>query len=83
MMNINVVLDPTTGDLLKIRQLLKTTESKLWGDGEFNKLARLAQGIKKQNMKGTNTVHFISPNQNTTNKKATYAWIFVSYQPQK
>ena len=50
MMNINAVLDPTTGDLLKLRQLLKTPEYKLWRYGAFKKLARLAQGSKKREM---------------------------------
>ena len=82
MMNINAVLDPTTGDLLELRQLLKTTEAKLWMDGAFKKLARLEQGIKNITIKGTNTIHFMSPNQKPTNKKSTYSRIFVSYQPQ-
>ena len=83
MMNINAVLDPTTGYLLELRQLTKTPEYKLWRDGALNELARLAQGRKKRTIKVTNTIHFISPNQNPTNKKSTYARIFVSYQPQK
>ena len=33
MMNLNAVLDPSTGDLLELRKLLKTPEAKLWGDG--------------------------------------------------
>ena len=36
MMNINAVLEPTTGDLLELRQLLKTLESKLCRDLAFN-----------------------------------------------
>ena len=36
MMNINAVLDPTTGDLLELHQLLKTPGAKLWRDGAFN-----------------------------------------------
>ena len=73
MMNINSVLDPTTGDLLELRQLLKTPEAKLWRYGAFNNLACQAQGSTKQAIKGTNTIHFISPNQKPTNKKATHA----------
>ena len=47
MININAVLEPTTGDLLELRQLLKTPEDKLWRYGSFNDLARLAQGSNK------------------------------------
>ena len=63
MMNIKAVPDPTTGDLLKIPEAI------LWRDGIFNKLSRLTQGRKKRTIKGTNTIHLISPNQKPTNKK--------------
>ena len=69
MMNINAVLDPATGDLLELRQLLKTPKAKLWIDGSFNKLSRLTQGSKKRTIEGTNTIHSISLNQKHTNKK--------------
>ena len=82
-MNINVVLDPTTVDLLEIRQLLKTPEAKQWRDRAFNELVRLEQGSKKRTIKCTNTINFILPNQKPMNKKSTYARIFASYQPQK
>ena len=82
-MNINTVIDSTTGDLLELRQLMKTTEDKLCIYKEFNKLARLAQGSKKRTIKITNTIHFISPNQKPTNKKSTYARIFVRYWTQE
>ena len=77
MMNINAVLDTTTGDLLKLRQLLKTPEAKIWIDLAFNDLAYISQGSKKRNIKSTNTIHFISPKKKPTNKKSTYARIFV------
>ena len=80
MMNINAVLDPAKGDLLELRQLIKTNKAKLWRDGAFNELARLSQGSKKLNIKGTNTIHFISPNQKPTDKKAPYAQIVVSHR---
>ena len=60
MIKINTVLDPTTGDLLELRQLLKTPEAKSWIYVAFNKLERLAQGSKKRTIKDTNTNHFIS-----------------------
>ena len=82
MMNINAVLGPTTGDPLELSQLLKTPEAKLWRDGSFNELSHLTQGSKKRTIKGTNKIHFISPNQKPTNKKATYDQIFVKYRPQ-
>ena len=78
MMNTNAVLDPATGGLLEIRQLLKTYEAKLWRYVSSNELARLSQGIKKRTIKVTNTIHFISQNQKPTNKKATYDKIVVS-----
>ena len=83
MKNINDALDPTTGDLLELRQLLKTPGDKLWRDGASNKLARIAQCSKKRTIKSTKTIHFISENQKPINKKVTYARIFVSYRQQK
>ena len=50
MMNINVVLDPTTGYILELHQLLKTPDTKLWRDGAFNELSHLSQGSKKKNI---------------------------------
>ena len=83
MMNINAVLDPTKGNLLRVCQLLKINESKLWRYGSFNDLARLSQGSKKRTIKGINTIHFISPDQKPTNKRSDYARIVVSFRPQK
>ena len=59
--NINAVLDPTIGDLLELRQILKTTEAKLYRDGAFKELSLLSQVRKKRTVKGTNKIHFISP----------------------
>ena len=83
MMNINAVLDPTTGFLLELRQQLKTPEAKVQRDGVFNKLSRLSQGSNTRTIKGTNTINFITLNQKPTNKKATYPRIVVIYRPQK
>ena len=77
MVNINAVLDPNTGNLLELSQLLKIPEAKLWRDGAFNELSRLEQGRKKRTIKGTKIIHSILLNQEPTNKKATYAWIVV------
>ena len=69
MMNINAVIDPTTGDLLELCQLLKTPEAKLWIYGSFNELSRLSKGRKKITIKGTNTIHSISPGKKPTNRR--------------
>ena len=52
MMDNNAVLDPSTGDLLELLQLLKTPEAKLCRDVEINNLSRLAKVIKKRTIKG-------------------------------
>ena len=78
MININAVLDPTTGDLFGLYQQMKTPDTKLCKDVALNRLSRLSQGIKKRTIKGTNTIHFILPDQKPTNKKASYAQMFVS-----
>ena len=36
MMNINAILDHTTGDLLELRQLCKNPDAKIWRYGAFN-----------------------------------------------
>ena len=73
MMNVNAVHDPTSGYLLELRQLLKTPKAKLCKYGSFNEFARLSQGNKNQTVKGTKTIHIISPKQEPSNKKAPYA----------
>ena len=83
MMNINSVLDPTTVDLLELRQPLKTPEAKLWRYGALNELARLSQVSKEWTIKATNKINLILLNQKPTNKKSTYTQTVVSYRPQK
>ena len=73
MMNINNVLDPTTGNLLELPKLLRTPEAKIWRYVAFNELAHLSQGSKKQTIIVTKTTYFISPSQKPINKKVTYA----------
>ena len=83
MMNTNGIIDPTTGDLLELSQLLKTTNTKLCRYRVFNELACLSQSSKKQTIKGTNTIDFILPDQKPTNKESAYTQIVVRFQPQK
>ena len=56
----NVVCDPVSGACLEHRELLKTNEKYLWWNSFANDLGRLSQGHKKNNIKGTRTIHFTS-----------------------
>ena len=77
MININTVLDPTIGDLLELRKILRTPEAKLWRYGALNDLARLAQGRKKRNKEVTNTIHFIFPNKKAYEQKSSLCLTFL------
>ena len=82
--HLNAVLDPTTGKLLEYRDLLKNPKvCNVWYDACSKEFARLCNGRKKDNTKGTNSIRFKKPSQLPPGKKATYLRICANYRPQK
>ena len=65
--------------MLEYIQLMKGSDGKKWIYGCSKEFARLAQGRKKDNTKGTNTLFFIHPNQLPKNKKLTYLCICANF----
>lgn len=77
----NVVLDDD-GTLLEYRHLLKRPKNKItWEGGMCNELGRLCNGYK--NIKGTQTIKFISRDQVPKGHKVTYMRIVCDYKPNK
>ncbi len=82
---LNAVLDKDTGELLKMRHLLKNPKYKdVWGKSYTTELGRLAQGIPGVS-KGTNTILFITRDKIPFErlKDVTYGCICANYCPEK
>ena len=69
--------------MLAYKKSMKGSDGKNWISGCSKEFSRLAQGRKKYNTKGTNTLFFIHPNQLPKNKKPTYLCICTNFRPQK
>jgi hypothetical protein len=80
---LNAVLNSDTGKLEEYRHLLKGKDKPRWEKGCSKELARLAQGRKNSINKGTNSLHFMHPNQLPKGKTPTYLCICANYRPQK
>ena len=55
----NVVIDPTTGESLEYRHLVKGTTKSIWENSFANEIGRLAQVVGTRMSYGTNTIFFI------------------------
>lgn len=75
--------DPTSGQYLEYRQLLKTSNKQVWENGCSKGFARLCQGRSKDDTTGTNTITWIHPNEVPSNKRPTYIRVCANYRPQK
>jgi hypothetical protein len=78
------VTDPTTGDTMEYRHLIKNPQtSAKWTKSFANKLGRLANGIGTRMKTGTNTIKFIERHHVPSDRTETYGRIVVSIRPQK
>ena len=68
--------------MLEYKQLMKVSYGKNWINGCSKEFAKLTQGRKKYNTKGTNTIFSICPNRIPKNKKPTYISICTNCWPQ-
>ena len=68
---------------MEYSQLKLGNEAKAWIKGCSNEIGRLARGVYPQMMTGSNTIHFIHPNQKPPDRVATYLRIVSSFRPQK
>ena len=64
-------------------QLKSGKESKVWIKDYSNKIGRLVRGVYPQMMAGSNTINFIHPIQNPTDRVDTYLRIVLSFRPPK
>ena len=69
----NVVIDPTSGQELKYRHLIRGPNGDTWVRALANDLGRLAQGVVTRTPTGTNTVFFIEKLAISHGRKVTYA----------
>ena len=69
--------------MLECKDLLKGPDRDTWYDGASKEFARLFNGRKIDNMKGTQTLAFIKASELPKDKKPTYLRICADYRPQK
>jgi hypothetical protein len=76
--------DPTTGDTMEYRHLIKNPKtSAKWTRSFANELGRLANGVGTRMKTGTNTIKFIERQHVPKDRTVTYGRIVVSIRPQK
>ena len=76
------VFDETTKKLLEYKQLITHPKyKKTWTKSAANEFGRLAQGIR--DIKGTDTIFFITKNQVPKHKKVSYARFVCELRPLK
>ena len=80
---MNAVFNEKTGKYMEYRELLKGPDRDLWYNGGSKEFARLLNGRKKDNMKGTNSMHFIRLSELPPGKIPTYLRVCANYRPQK
>ena len=79
----NAIIDPTTGQSLEYRHLIKNTSTKkIWNTSFANELGRLANGVGDR-IAGTNTIAFIPKNMVPVGRRVTYGRIVVDFRPHK
>eukprot|EP00978_Attheya_sp_CCMP212_P041838 scaffold245240_cov79-Attheya_sp.AAC.1 len=69
---------------MEYKDLMKDpTLRPIWTKAMANEFGRLAQGVGTRMPNGSETIHFITPNQIPKGKFATYARIVCDIRPQK
>ena len=79
----NVVIDPTSGQALEYRHLIRGPNGDTWIRALTNNLGRLAQGVGTRMPTGTNTVFFIAKSAIPQGRKVTYARMVAYIRPTK
>ena len=79
----NVVIDPTTGESLEYRHLIKGPNKSIWGNLFANEIVQLAQGVGTRMSSGANTILFIPKGEVPAGTKVTYGRIVADIRPQK
>jgi hypothetical protein len=74
-------VNPDTGNIAEYAELSKCSQGDLWRNSNAEEIGRLAQGYK--DIKGTNTMFFIRPNQIPKDRKPTYLRVVCAYRPEK
>lgn len=79
----NAVLDPSTGNLLEYRDLIKGPDKEKWYNACAKEFGRILNGRKSDNSKGTNTLFFKHSQELPKGCKATYLRVVANIRPQK
>ena len=80
---INSVLDPTTGNTLEYRDLVKGPTATQWQKSFANELGRLTNGVGQRMPTGTNTMAFIPRHLVRKGKTVTYGNLVCDIKPNK
>ena len=79
----NSVLEPSTGNILEYRHLIRGPDKSVWKTALANDLGRLAQGVGTRMPKGTNTIVFVAKTAVPTDRTVSYCRLVASLRPNK
>ena len=79
----NSVIEPSTGDVLEYRHLIRGPEKATWTTSLANDLGRLAQGVGTRMKKGTNTIFFVKQSAVPSDRRVSYVRLVASMRPNK
>ena len=79
----NGVIDPTSGQALEYRHLIRGPNSYTWIKALANNLGRLAQGVGTRMPTGTNNILFVAKSDIPHVRKVTYTPMVASIRPKK
>ena len=79
----NSVIEPSTGDVLEYRHLIRGPDKATWTTSLANDLGRLAQGVGTRMKKGTNTIFFVKQSAVPSDRRVSYVRLVASMRPNK
>ena len=79
----NSVIDPSAGDILEYRYLIRGPDKAIWRTSLANDLGRLAQGVGTRMKSGTNTIVFVQQSAVLSDRKVSYVHLVASMRPKK
>ena len=79
----NSVVDKVTGKAQEYSALKIGSESKKWIQGCSNEIGRLPRGVLPHIKSGSETIYFIHPNENPSDRRATHLRIVTELKPHR
>ena len=79
----NSVIDPITGAVYENRHIQQVPDAHIWKQVIADYLDKLAQGVGRRTLKGTNTIFYIHSSKIPKHKKVSYCRLVTTLRPKK